>query len=242
LISKFLLSETTTTLERQRNANGSRPYPRMLPQWVIEICRPIVRTVCRVLWRARWIDTQNIPAKGGLIIAANHQTYVDPFWVSCPVIRPVRYLAWDAAFNWPIAGWCIRMLGAWPLQLEGSDPKPIRRSIQWLSEGGVVVIFPEGGRGNPDGTMRKFKPGAVRMALEAGVPILPVTIRGGDKVWPPENRIPRLGRVEIIYHPIFTIQPQGDEETRALARAETERLQAVISGRLKEAPLHITQG
>jgi len=154
----------------------------MLPQWAIEIFRPIVAIVCRVLWRVRWTGKENIPASGGLIIASNHQTYIDPFWISCPVKRPVRFLAWDAAFSWPIAGWCIRMLGAWPLQLEGSDPKPIRRSLQWLRDGGGVVIFPEGGRGNPDGSMRKFKAGAVRMALEAGVPILPVTIRGGERV------------------------------------------------------------
>ncbi len=62
----------------------------------------------------------------------------------------------------------MRLLGAWPLQLEGSDPAPIRRSMQWLREGGAVVIFPEGGRGNTDGSMKKFKPGAVRMALETG--------------------------------------------------------------------------
>ena len=52
------------------------------------------------------------------------------------------------------------------------------------------MIFPEGGRGNEDGTMRKFKPGAVRMAMEAGVPILPVTIRGGERVWPSNRRLP----------------------------------------------------
>jgi 1-acyl-sn-glycerol-3-phosphate acyltransferase len=169
-----------------------------------------------------------------LIIASNHQTYIDPFWISCPVKRPVRYLAWDAAFNWPIAGWCIRMLGAWPLQLEGSDPKPIRRSLQWVSDGGAVVIFPEGGRGNPDGSMRKFKAGAVRMALEAGVPILPVTIRGGQRVWPPGARLPRLKPVEVIYHPLFTFEHNSDEETRAFARAETERLQEIIYGPLRD--------
>lgn len=200
----------------------------MLPQWVLEIFRPIVATVCRLLWRIRWIGSENIPITGGLIIASNHQTYIDPFWISCPVKRPVRYLAWDAAFSWPIAGWFIRMLGAWPLQLEGSDPKPIRRSLQWLSDGGAVVIFPEGGRGNPDGSMRKFKAGAVRMALEAGVPILPVTIRGGHHVWPMGSRLPRLGAVEVIYHPLFIMEHSANDDTRALARAETARLQEII--------------
>jgi len=227
------LSQTTSTLESQRSGSGPRPYPRMLPQWLIEICRPIISAIVRLFWRVRWTDKENIPNAGGLIIASNHQTYIDPFWISCPVKRPVRYLAWDEAFSWPIAGWCMRMLGAWPLQLEGIDPKPIRRSLQWVSDGGAVVIFPEGGRGNPDGSLRKFKPGAVRMALEAGVPILPVTIRGGHSVWPMGTRLPRLGRVEVIYHPLFTLEPQSDEDLRAFARAQTERLQKIINGPLE---------
>jgi len=222
------LSQTTSTLERARNGDGTRPYPRMLPQWAIELCRPVICILCRLLWRVRWINTEFIPSAGGLIVASNHQTYIDPFWISCPIKRAVRYLAWDAAFSWPIVGWWLRMLGSWPLQLEGSDPKPIRRSIQWLREGGVVVIFPEGGRGNADGSMRKFKAGAARMAIEAGVPILPVTIVGGHRIWPMGKRFPRLAQVEVIYHPLVAIEPQADEDSRAYARRVTEQLQEII--------------
>jgi 1-acyl-sn-glycerol-3-phosphate acyltransferase len=83
--------------------------------------------------------------------------------------------------------------------------------------------------------MRKFKPGAVRMALEGGVPILPVTIRGGHRVWPSGRRFPGLGRVEIIYHPLVVLAPQSNEELRAYARRETERLQEIISRPLKDS-------
>ena len=200
----------------------------MLPQWALEIFRPIVRILSRLLWRVRWTNTEYIPQSGGVIIASNHQTYLDPFWISCPLKRPVRYLAWDEAFGWPIVGYCLRLLGAWPLQLEGSDPAPIRRSLQFISEGGAVVIFPEGGRGNADGSMRRFKPGAVRMAMEAGVPILPVTIHGGNEVWPPGRKFPRLGRVEIVYHPLFYVAASEADDQRACARRGTEALQATI--------------
>jgi 1-acyl-sn-glycerol-3-phosphate acyltransferase len=204
----------------------------MFPQWLLDIFRPLVRALCRLLWRIRWLGTQYIPESGALIIAANHQTYIDPFWVCSPVKRPVRFLAWDAAFNWPLVGPIMRLLGAWPLQLEGSDPGPIRRSMQWLHEGGAVVIFPEGGRGNSDGAMTRFKPGAVRMALETGAAILPVTIRGGHLVWPSSRRLPRLAPVEIVYHPLFVIEQRQDEETRECARRETERLAAIVRSAL----------
>jgi 1-acyl-sn-glycerol-3-phosphate acyltransferase len=206
----------------------------MLPQWALEVIRPTVRLISRLLWGVRWKNSEFIPASGGLIIAANHQTYIDPFWVCSLVKRPVRFLAWDAAFSWPVVGYFLRLFGAWPLQLEGSDPTAIRRSLQWVREGGAVVIFPEGGRGNSDGSMRKFKAGAVRMAMEAGVPILPVTIRGGERVWPANRKFPRLGRVEIIYHPLFFVDQNGAEDQRANARRACEDLQKIIGSALVE--------
>ncbi len=223
----------TNSIEETPQRNGARPYPPMLPEWAIEICRPIVGFFSRILWRVRWRETGHIPLSGGVIIAANHQTYVDPFWVGVPVRRPVRFLAWNKAFNWPIVGYFLKLFGAWPLQLEGSDPAPIRRSLQWIGEGGAVMLFPEGGRGNPDGTMKKCKAGAVRMALEAGVPILPVTIRGGEQVWPNTLRLPRLRRsIEIIYHPLIRVEQGQDEGARECARRETERLAEIIRSAL----------
>jgi 1-acyl-sn-glycerol-3-phosphate acyltransferase len=205
----------------------------MMPEWGIGICRRIVGLVSRVLWRVTWEHTEHIPASGGVIIVANHQTYIDPFWVGSQVRRPIRFLAWNEAFNWPVAGYFLKLFGAWPLQLEGSDPAPIRRSLKWIGEGGAVMLFPEGGRGNPDGTMKKCKAGAVRMALEAGVPILPVTIRGGERVWPNTLRWPRIGRsIEIIYHPVIRVAQGADEGTRESARRETERLAEIIRSAL----------
>jgi 1-acyl-sn-glycerol-3-phosphate acyltransferase len=83
--------------------------------------------------------------------------------------------------------------------------------------------------------MRKFKAGAVRMALETGVPILPVTIRGGQRVWPNSFRFPRLGpTVEVIFHPLFVIEQRENEDVRECARRETERLAEIVESALGE--------
>jgi 1-acyl-sn-glycerol-3-phosphate acyltransferase len=127
----------------------------------------------------------------------------------------------------------MRWLGAWPLQVERGDPRAIRRSLEWLRQGGALVIFPEGGRTEQDGALHKFKAGAARVALEAGAPILPVTIRGGHEVWPRGRRWPRLtGRVEIVYHPLLHVAMRPGEDARACARRATEDLARIIGAAL----------
>jgi 1-acyl-sn-glycerol-3-phosphate acyltransferase len=204
----------------------------MFPQWLLEIFRVIIGTGSKVLWKIEFEGLENVPKNGGLVIASNHQTYIDPFWLSLPIKRPTRYLAWSDAFRWPIVGRFLSWFGAWPLALEGSDPAAIRRSLQWLRNGGAVVIFPEGARGNATGSLERFKAGAVRLALEADVPILPVTIRGGNQVWPKGWKLPHLGKVVIVYHPLQHASPATNEETRACARRETEKLAQVIGSAL----------
>lgn len=223
----------TETLPSKKTAPRTTTTPGQLPQWALEILRPIVRFFSRLFWKIEFTGVENVPTSGGgVVIAANHQTYLDPFWLSLQVKRPTRYLAWSDAFRWPIVGRGLVWLGAWPLALEGSDPAAIRRSLQWLREGGVVVIFPEGGRSSASGELERFKAGAVRLALEANVPILPVTIKGGNRVWPRGWRLPRCGKVTIIYHPLQHSEPPPPEETRAFARRESERLAKVIESAL----------
>ena len=210
----------------------SKSHEFVLPSWFFELVRSPLKHLWRVLFNIRFKGVEHIPQTGGLIIASNHQTYIDPFWLSIPIKRPLRFLAWDAAFDWPLVGKLIELFGAWPLQLERSDPAAIRRTLQWLREGGAVVIFPEGGRGLANGSMLRFKGGAVRLALEAEVPILPVTIRGAHRVWPAGRTIPRLATVEITYHALFRVKQGPGEETRACARRETERLASIIKSAL----------
>jgi 1-acyl-sn-glycerol-3-phosphate acyltransferase len=219
-------------LSTHETAPRLKPAGTALPQWLLNVARPVVGFFSRIFWRLEYKGVENIPRTSGVILAANHQSYGDPVWLSFPIKRPIRYLAWSEAFSWPVVGRAITLLGAWPLQVEGSDPAAIRRSLTWLREGGLVVIFPEGGRGLPDGSMVRMKGGAVRIALEAGVPILPVTIRGANLVWPSSKRLPRPGKVEITYHPIFHVQQLPGEEARACARREIERLAQIIGSSL----------
>ena len=129
------------------------PEPRPAPQWFLDALKPAILTLSRALWRISFRGVEHVPAEGALVIAANHQTYADPFWVGSRVRRPVRYLAWNEAFKWPLAGKALELLGAWPLALDRGNPTAHRRSLQWLRAGGAVMIFPEGQRAYADGEM-----------------------------------------------------------------------------------------
>jgi 1-acyl-sn-glycerol-3-phosphate acyltransferase len=192
--------------------------------------RQVVRGISRVSWRIRYRGLENIPTDPrGFVVVANHQTYFDPFWIGIPIRRDLRYLAWDEAFNWPVVGKALTLLGAWPLQIERGNPTALRRSVQWLRDGGALVIFPEGGRSLSDGEFARFKQGACRIALEAEVPILPATIRGGERIWPRGWRFPHFGRVEVVFHPLCELNCEPAEESRDCARRMTEHLFQVIS-------------
>ncbi|HEX8720272.1 MAG TPA: lysophospholipid acyltransferase family protein [Pyrinomonadaceae bacterium] len=223
-------AEDTNGGKGGRRAESREPRPA--PQWLLDAMRPAITGLSRLLWGISFRGEEHVPREGALVIAANHQTYADPFWVGARVRRPVRYLAWNEAFKWPVAGRALELLGAWPLALDRGSPTAHRRSLQWLRAGGAVMIFPEGQRAFADGEMSRFKAGAVRLALEAGAAVLPVTIRGGQRVWPRDQTLPRLGRVEVVFHPARRPAPLPGEDTRRCVQRETEALAAVIRSAL----------
>lgn len=204
-------------------------------QFVISILRGFVHSISRLLWRIEYKNTGNIPQdlKGGLLITPNHQTYADPFWITVPIKRKMRYMAWDEAFDWFIVGKAIKYLGAFPVNLERGSKGSFMKAIKVLREGATLIIFPEGGREFKDGKMLPFKQGAFKIAQKARVPIMPVTIRGANKVWGRGINFPRFGKVEIIYHPIIEIPDSKDkDESARIVEQTTEKVRRIIESKL----------
>ena len=159
---------------------------------------------------------ENIPDPeiGGIVVVSNHPTYFDPAWISIQLAKwPLRYMAWDETFNWPVIGPAIRYLGAFPVKLRSGPAKStIVEALHSLKTGAALVIFPEGEREFADGKLHEFKTGAVHIALNARVPMLPVTIRGGRNVWPQGQKYPHFFRkVDVIYHPIMHLRENPED-------------------------------
>lgn len=216
---------------RVKSANFQHP-----PNFVIKVLQAIGWCLSKLCWRIKFQGLENIPdeSEGGLLIAANHQTYMDPVWVCLKVDRAFRFMAWDEIFNWFLIGRFIRYLGAFPVGLNRRGfVKATRVARQVLHDGATLVIFPEGEREFSDGKLLPFKVGAIRLVMETGVPILPVTIRGANRIWAQDMKFPRPGKVEIIYHPVFRVpKPQLHEDIHAHIRKYNEQLMQIISSQL----------
>ena len=199
---------------------------------MIEAIRYFCTSVSRIFWRIKFHGTENIPQNlpGGLLIVPNHQTYFDPFWICIPIRRKFRFMAWDKAFEWFLVGDMIRYLGAFPVNLERGSKETLKQAVRALKDGATLTIFPEGEREFSDGKMLEFKSGAIKIAMLANVPILPVTIRGANKIWAQDMKVPRLGKVDIFYHPVMEIP--RDREDREQIDKLTDRLEEIIKSKM----------
>jgi 1-acyl-sn-glycerol-3-phosphate acyltransferase len=129
------------------------------------------------------------------------------------------------------------------VDIEARDSRATREALRLLRAGAALMIFPEGER-TRDGGVQRFKPGAFRLAVSTGVPVLPVTIAGGDRAWPPGRVLPRPGRITITYHPLLHPDPVRDsrEAARDLAeRTRTAIVSALPRGRAHDTPRSSTE-
>ncbi len=211
---------------------SNNPPDKIAPQIVIDLLRLVGYVISKAVWFIRYRGRKNIPGKEvrSFLICANHQTYVDPVWVCLPMRRRLRFMAFDKAFEWRFIGPLIRYLGAFPVSLDtGGAIRTMKEALRELDKGAVLTIFPEGAREFADGRFFKFKTGAVRIAMQAGVPILPVTINGGNQIWPQKQKYPYLfRRVEIIYHPVMHVVEDETLEKDANLDIWTEKLRETI--------------
>ena len=193
----------------------------------LDVCRPGVRALARLYFGLRLEGTEHIPQLGPVVIVPNHQTYADPVLVTIPIRRRIYYMAWNRLFEVRGLNWMIRRLRAFPVEIESRDPRAAREAVRLLQAGEAVMIFPEGRR-SLDGHVGHFKPGAFRLAVSLGVPILPVTIAGGHDSWPPGRRLPRPASMTITYHPL--VYPGVGGDARDAARELADRTRTAIVG------------
>jgi len=177
------------------------------------------------LTRTRYFGVPDIRAvRSGLLIASNHQSFLDPVLVGMSLARPISYLARRDLFRIRGFNALLRAVGTHPVRRGAVDSAALRTMRRLLAGGEAILIFPEGTR-TPDGSLGRFKPGVASLAIRHGVPVLPVCIEGAFACWPRTRALPRPGRVAVAYGRLLDPAGKAPDELTQLVHDEIERLQ-----------------
>ena len=170
--------------------------------------------------------------KKPVILAANHESYLDPPLIGMLFPNPIRFIAWDGLFKVPIFAALIRALGAVPVNQQNKNlaASLLREVIEFIRSGHSVLIFPEGER-TPDGKLMPFEGGVALISSKTKTPIVPVWVDTFE-AYPISKKIPRPWRVAVEFgEPIFPEEfPPGmpEKERRvALLSALRQSLEAM---------------
>jgi cytidylate kinase len=188
----------------------------------------IARTMFRLESRGR----ENVPATGAVLLAANHSSVLDPPLIGSATDRQLSFLAKAELFDLPLFGGLIRRVNARPIRREGADPSALRTAMRVLEDGGALLIFPEGTRGD-EGIIRSAKAGAGMLAVLSGAAVVPVFIKGSGRAWPRGRKLPRPAKVTVTFGTALRFEAEGGaDRKRQYEIASREMMEAIT--RLKD--------
>lgn len=200
-------------LHERARTKGVQP----IVYWIV---RAVLQPIFHLYFRLSRIGLEHVPQDGPYIVAANHRSFLDPFMIAVIARRPLYYVAKRELFERRWQGWLLNALGAFPVDRGNSDGEMLETARAILARGDSVLIFPEGTRIRP-GALGRPRRGVGRLALETGVPVVPVAIHGteairrGWRIRPHKVRL-RVGRPLTF--------PRVEAPSRELAAAVTDRI------------------
>jgi 1-acyl-sn-glycerol-3-phosphate acyltransferase len=197
--------------------------------WLLK--RVLVGPLLRLLFRPQVEGAEHVPSSGGAILASNHLSFSDSFFLPLMLERKVTFLAKADYFNAPgikgrLTSKFFRMAEQVPVDRSGgkASEAALRTSLRILGGGNLLGIYPEGTR-SPDGRLYRGKTGVARMALEAKVPVIPVVMVDTEKIQPPGQVVPKVAQVGIkIGKPLDFSRYYGMENDRFVLRSITDEI------------------
>lgn len=175
----------------------------------------ICRIATSLMFELKVYGKQHIPPSGGVLIVANHQSYLDPIVLAVQLYRPVSFLAKSELFKNAFFGWLIRNLNAFPVRQGAGDVGAMKETIRRLQQGHMLVIYPEGSRSDT-GDLLPIASGAALVIRRAGVPVVPAIIEGSFQAWPRSHRLFRPHQVAVLYGPALQTDGLKAQEITAL--------------------------
>ncbi len=149
--------------------------------WTYTLARSILTLPTILLYRVRGVGVKNVPREGGIVLAPNHFSQMDHFFVGVYLRRKIRFMAKSQMFGPPVLTYIYKHGGVFPVRRGHHDEEAFKTAYEILRQEGMLLVYAEGGRSR-SGEMGTPKPGIGRIALESGVPVVPVAIHGSARV------------------------------------------------------------
>ena len=156
----------------------------------------VARVLLVLVFGLRVHHRRRFPRTGGVLVVANHQSYLDPILAAVGMPRAFHPMARESLFRFAPFRWLIGSLYAFPVRRGTADLAAVKEALRRLQAGGVVLVFPEGTR-TRDGSIGPMHGGPAAIAARAGVPIVPMVIDGAFEAWPRTRRLPRPQRIRV---------------------------------------------
>ena len=151
------------------------------PDATYEVVRVLTSLCAWTVYRTRAISPEKVPPSGPVILAPNHFSFMDHFFLGCYIRRKVRFMAKSQLFARPLQ-WVFSHGGVFPVRRGYRDEEPFITARAILDAAGCVAIYCEGGRSRTGGLRERARPGIGRLALQSGAPVVPVAIHGSSRV------------------------------------------------------------
>ncbi|MFH1856723.1 MAG: lysophospholipid acyltransferase family protein [Candidatus Omnitrophota bacterium] len=176
---------------------------------IYNIAKSILFVFFKILFRFQVVGRENLPSKDGFIVAANHVSYLDPIAVGLTTSKKVYFLAKESLFRNAVFGFLLRKLCSIPIKTtHGMNVETFRKSLNILSMGNNIVIFPEGRR-SADGSIQEMRAGVGFLAIKSRKPVIPVFITGTEKALPVKAKFIKPKKVYVYIGKALIV---GDNE------------------------------
>ena len=170
------------------------------------------RVMYATYFRWRIFGAEHVPLKGGVILASNHASFLDPPLVGSALDRDINYLARESLFRFPGIGALLRSWNAVPVDRDGGGAKGLKIILNRLLDGNGIILFPEGTR-TLDGKLQPARSGIGLTVIKSTAPVVPVRVFGTFEAYGKNHKFPRPHRVIVKYG-----QPMNFEKLRAEAQ------------------------
>jgi len=199
------------------------------------VSRLTLGPVARGLFRAKIVGRRNVPKKGPVLLASNHLSFIDSVVITLFAPRPVSFLAKDSYFTGKgFKGFLSRTfftsIGAIPVKRGAGQAAQdaLDAGLSFLHEGEAFAVYPEGTRSR-DGRLYRGKTGVAWLALNAGVPVIPVALKGTDKVQPIGSNGIRPAKVSIEFGAPIDLSKHGKADSGRARRHATDEVMDAIA-------------